>query len=119
MQTFDRGTTREIEKHSKLERNIESNRLTEGAPVSGGTLPREGKPRGGGGRGEAVLRGGGNSVRGETTSGCGVWRRDSASEVGALNATRKKKKTGEETGRGKEAALRGRRTFGAKATVVD
>ena len=32
MQTFDRGTTREIEKHSKLERNIESNRLTEGPP---------------------------------------------------------------------------------------
>ena len=57
-------------------------------------------------------------VRGETTSGCGVWRRDSASEVGALNATRKKKKTGEETGRGKEAALRGRITFGAKATVI-
>ena len=31
---MDRGTTREIEKHSKLERNIESNRLTEGPPFS-------------------------------------------------------------------------------------
>ena len=83
MQTLDRGTTREIEKHSKLERNIESNRLTEGAPVSGGTLPREGKPRGGGGRGEAVLRGGeelGRRVRGDDF-GCGGLEGDSASEL--------------------------------------